>query len=330
MKKLNLKKILYFSVWALAVAVVIAIVGVSVSRNKVTEPVALATENEIRPEEAAVAETAPMQTVEVTKEEPETEKKTFRQKVKELLAPEEEETVAEEPLAINEPVTIDGELLPEDEVYRILCIGDSVTSHPYVRPEESAYGYWLQTWGMAASAEDKDYSHVLASMYEEDYTDVELAVCNYNNWELAEASGMSRDTFLPFLDQFLNENLDLVVLQLGENCTAYQALSVDFANLIDYVRQRAPDAKIAVTGTVIIMEPERNAVVDQIKRAVSDEKGCTWVDMSGYNESMWVGEGTQIVNPEGQVTVISISQHTHPGDYGMQWIAEQIYQAMHR
>ena len=264
----------------------------------------------------------------------------------------EEPPVMEEEPAIEEPVTEEKKELPEEEkqsffdrlfspkteektetedTYRIVCIGDSVTAHPYAAQNENPLGYWLQEWGMAASAEEKDYSHVLAAMLEKKEGPVSLDVMNYNPWELAEASMVPRSAYLSSLDSLFGADkgeADLIVLQLGENCTQYQNLSLDFGALIDYLRQKAPDARIVVTGTVIRMDPERNAAVDSIKQQVCAEKGITYVDMSGYNESMWVGEGTQIINPQGQVTVISTSQRTHPGDAGMQWIAEQIYHAL--
>lgn len=219
----------------------------------------------------------------------------------------------------------------DENVFRIVCIGDSVTAHPYMAPNENPAGYWLQTWGMAASAEEKDYAHVLASMFEKTEDKVDLDVINYNTWELAEASMVPRSTYLSSLDGLFGSNVeeaDLIVLQLGENCTQYQNLYADFGALIDYLKGKAPDAQIIATGTVIIMDPPRNAAVDSIKQQVCAEKGVIYVDMSGYNESMWVGEGAQIVNPQGQVTTISVSQRTHPGDVGMQWIAEQIYNAL--
>lgn len=255
-----------------------------------------------------------------------------------LLTPDEEEVreeaQEEEPVPETEKQGSLEKLLPaktEENVFRIVCIGDSVTAHPYMAPNENPAGYWLQEWGMAASAEEKDYAHVLASMFDKTEDNVSLDVINFNSWELAEASMVPRASYLSTLDPLFGsdkEEADLIVLQLGENCTAYQSLAADFGALIDYLRAKAPNAEILATGTVIIMDPPRNGAVDSIKQQVCSQKGVIYVDMSGYNESMWVGEGTQIVNPQGQVTVISVSQRTHPGDYGMQWIAEQIYNAL--
>ena len=50
--------------------------------------------------------------------------------------------------------------------------------------------------------------------------------------------------------------------------------------------------------------------------------------MFGYGEQFWVGQGVEIVNALGQVTVTSEIQRTHPGDLGMAWIAEQIENAI--
>ncbi len=224
--------------------------------------------------------------------------------------------------------------LPEQKVYdgdtfRIVCIGNSVTQHPYVAQNESPEGYWLQDWGMAASAREKDYAHVLEQKMASIYGETSLEVYNYNAWETAEASGIPRSTLLPNLDPLFEgekgEDTDLIIIQLGESCTMFDNLMQDYIDLINYVHSKAPNAAIGITATVIIMDEVRNAAVDNIKQMICQSMSLPYVSMSGYNESMWVGEGTVIYNEQGQPTVISFIQRTHPGDVGMQYIADQIY-----
>lgn len=211
-----------------------------------------------------------------------------------------------------------------DDVYRILCIGNSVTAHPYVALGAMSQGYWLQDWGMAASAREKDYAHVLGTKLEPSKGETKVEALDFQSWEFAEGLGTPRSTYLSKLAQPLSKKPDLVVLQIGEDCTAYQSLKSDLSSLIDTIRQSVPEAKIVMTGTIILMDPARNAAVDAIKQQVCAEKKVFYADMSGYNETMWVGEGTQIRNEKGEITTISLEQRTHPGDIGMEWIADQI------
>ncbi len=220
----------------------------------------------------------------------------------------------------------------DGETFRVVCIGNSVTQHPYMSQFEHPDGYWLQDWGMAASAREKDYAHLLEAKMGEIYGETSLEVYNYMQWEVAEQAGIPRSAYLTYLDPLFEgekgPDTDLVIIQLGESCTMYNSLLQDYADLIDYVRTHAPNAVIGVTGTVIIMDEARNAAVDTIKQMVCQDRGVPYISMSGYNESMWVGEGTVIYNEQGEATVISLIQRTHPGDIGMQYIADQIFQIL--
>lgn len=224
--------------------------------------------------------------------------------------------------ALSEQKTYDG------ENFHVVCIGNSVTQHPYMTQEMSPEGYWLQDWGMAASAREKDYAHLLEQKMAATYGEASLEVYNFTPWEQAEALGEQRSTYLAYLDHLFEggkgDDTDLVILQLGESCTSYNSLMQDFADLINHIRALAPNAVIGVTGTIIKFDEARNAAVDNIKQMVCQNLSVPYISMSGYNESMWVGEGTVIYNEQGQSTVISLIQRTHPGDAGMQYIADQI------
>ena len=217
----------------------------------------------------------------------------------------------------------------DGETFRVVCIGNSVTQHPYSAQGVDPLGYWLQDWGMAASAREKDYAHVLEQKMASIYGETSLEVYNYNAWENAEAAGIPRRNLLPDLDPLFEgekgEDTDLVIIQLGESCTMFDNLMQDFIDLIYYIHDHAPNAAIGVTGTVIIMDEARTAAVDNIKQMICQSMSLPYISMSGYNESMWVGEGTVIYNEQGEATVISFVQRTHPGDAGMQYIADQIY-----
>ena len=58
-----------------------------------------------------------------------------------------------------------------------LCIGNSILQHP-----PAAHLGWYWNWGMAASAEDKDYYSVMQKLIKEDFPDYEVVFdwCKFN------------------------------------------------------------------------------------------------------------------------------------------------------
>lgn len=53
---------------------------------------------------------------------------------------------------------------------------------------------------------------------------------------------------LTLLDGLLNEKLDLVTIQLGENASDISTFEADFIELIKYIKNASPKAQIIVLG----------------------------------------------------------------------------------
>lgn len=128
--------------------------------------------------------------------------------------------------------------LPKSEnEYKTLCIGNSITNH-------AICDYWWGEWGMAASKRENDYVHQLAqNLGDEEYKNTQSY--NFYIWE---AQAADRAETLTVLDSYLTDDLNLVVIQLGENVTDITTFESDFEELINYVKAKAPKAEIKVIG----------------------------------------------------------------------------------
>lgn len=99
---------------------------------------------------------------------------------------------------------------PEGKGKRIMFVGNSITLHGY-RPKLGWYG----EWGMAASAAEKDYVHLLMSRVQETDPDAAFCICQVASWEKEYKDG--RDQF-PLFENAHNFDADIIVLRYIENC----------------------------------------------------------------------------------------------------------------
>ncbi len=66
----------------------------------------------------------------------------------------------------------------EGAAIKVLFLGNSITLH-----EPAPAIGWNNAWGMAASAREKDYVHILLSHLREQYGKVGYCICNVGEWE---------------------------------------------------------------------------------------------------------------------------------------------------
>jgi hypothetical protein len=206
----------------------------------------------------------------------------------------------------------------KEDTYNYLAIGNSITYH-----DAMSY-WWNQGVGMAASTQEKDYVHVLSGLLK-DGMDKEVVSANMNFYDW-EAQSYDRSETLSTLDSYLSTNLDLVTIQLGENSNDTSTLEKDYEDLINYVKAKAPNAEAAVIG-----EFWKDEEKDADKKQACEVTGVTFVDLS----SMWddkayeAGMGTTVYGSDGEAhTIEHDGVASHPGDKGMQKIAELTYEAV--
>ena len=192
--------------------------------------------------------------------------------------------------------------------YTWFAIGNSITVHA---PNE----VWWNGIGMAASAEDRDYVHLV-------YGKTAFHPLYCSAWETAE----DRSGELDMLDPYLDPQLRLVTIQLGENTEDLTTFGRDFEALIRYVQERAPQARILVIGDFW-----SNGDRDRMKQEAAEKTGAGFVSLEGIRDDpeYQAGIGAVVYDAEGNPhTVENADVAGHPGDRGMQYIADRVVEAL--
>lgn len=186
---------------------------------------------------------------------------------------------------------------------RVLFIGNSITWHA-----PSPKIGWHGNWGMAASAEGKDYLHLLMAMLEARYGTLDYGIAQLAAWESAYPDG----THL-LAEQFTEAKdfgADLVILRLGENMKRDAAPESKpyFEAMLDFLVKDG--AQVVVTDSFW-----RNDARDAMLKELAEERGyafCRLSDMDSNDAYMAKG----LFEHHG----VSI----HPGDAGMEEIARRL------
>lgn len=199
---------------------------------------------------------------------------------------------------------------------RILFLGNSLTLHG----PKAEIG-WSGNWGMAASAQDKDYVHLLsAAIGARTHSRLVLEATPVDETKAAEnvlniANILERE-YTAYEAARIRKQLDwkanIVVLQCGENVPSKgfdaEAFHKALQALLNDLRESS-NPEIFVTGNILWGNP----ALDEIKRKVcaEDQVHRTFVDISDYQSNIPVN------GPVG-----------HPSDAGMKLIAETLFAAI--
>lgn len=193
---------------------------------------------------------------------------------------------------------------------KILFVGNSIAWHSY-RPEIG----WHGDWGMAATAQEKDFIHLTVSALEQKLGPVDWCLAQLAEWEqrypdgtplLEEKYAVARD-FRP----------DIIVIRIGENFPKTlpfdEVFRAYFAHMIDFL-VNGTDAKVVLTDSFW-----KNADRDARIREIAAEKGYTFCSIGDLED-----------NPE--MMALNEYEHrgvrVHPSDLGMKGIAERIIAAI--
>ena len=200
--------------------------------------------------------------------------------------------------------------------FNYLAIGNSITLH-------GTCDYWWNEIGMAASSQDKDYVHLVTAALDAKYGEVEANAYNFFTWEVQAAD---RAETLTLLDPYLYEQLNLVTIQLSENVQDLTTYEKDYEELISYVQSKAPKAQIIVVGD--FWDAGDKTI---LKKVAANATGATFVSLNDiigdpeYQSAM----GAIVYDPEGGEHVVDHEGVAgHPGDKGMEYIAQGILDAM--
>lgn len=210
------------------------------------------------------------------------------------------------------PVTAEPEVKPA-AIRKILFLGNSIT----LQGPKPDIG-WTNHWGMAASAEEKDYVHrVTRAIAQHSGTQPQIRVKNIADFERSYAT-YDVDGELKDLFAF---DPDLVVLAIGENVpalTSDDAKAKFKAGVISLLRcalaKRHP--RVVVRSC---FWPE--ATKDQLLQQACEEAGAHFVEAGPIGR-----DPASAARSERSFTHDGVAGH--PGDRGMKTLADAIVQAV--
>lgn len=190
--------------------------------------------------------------------------------------------------------------------YSVLFVGNSITRHE----PKSDIG-WEHDWGMAASAKEKDYIHVTVQILEEKLGKINFCIVNCASWERL----YYQDGLLEMFSDAKAFKPDFVVIRLGENIWSandqfpLHPIAPHYAKMVEYFSSN-PNTKVILTD--LFWE---NAVINEAIHSVAKEKSYALVSLGDLGEN---AENTAA----GKFWHEGVA--LHPGDLGMQRIAERI------
>jgi hypothetical protein len=210
------------------------------------------------------------------------------------------------------PVTAEPEI-KDSAIRRILFLGNSITLHG----PKADIG-WAGNWGMAASSEDKDYVHLVASaLAQHTGSSPQIMVRNIadfeRNYATYDVAGQMKDLFA--------FDPDLVVLAIGENVPALgteDAKAQFKAGVINIL-----SCALAKRHPLVVVRScfWADATKDQVLRQACQEADAIFVNAGPLGR-----EAANAARSERSFTHDGVAGH--PGDKGMKALADAIVQAV--
>ena len=195
--------------------------------------------------------------------------------------------------------------------YNYLAIGNSITWH-------GKTSYWWTECGMASTRKENDYYHLICNHLNQVKGNVCSHVTNFSIWE---TQAHDRAETFESIKKYLSNELDLITIQLSENVTDYTTWESDYVELVSYIKQKAPNAQIILIGD--FWETNKTDVKERVAQQTN-------VQLANLNEivgntSYQCGIGTIVYDEEGNAhTVEHGGVAMHPGDSGMEYIANKV------
>jgi hypothetical protein len=207
------------------------------------------------------------------------------------------------------PLNAEAKTLPAIGL-KVLILGNSITANS---PDSSKA--WYGDWGMAASAMDSDYVHVLKRYlsekfgYDPDVRAASIAHFEQKFPEYADVGG----TEIRDLSAFAP---DLVVLRIGDNVETAEAIKYDFVShygaLISYLKRG--DSAIVVTTSCWFQKP----TVDACMRMSCEQQNVWFVEINDLYNS-------EENRAESQNAYSDAGVGRHPSNAGMRAIADRLW-----
>ena len=212
---------------------------------------------------------------------------------------------AENQLNGNEHITY---INAEGKGIRILFVGNSITRHG-VKPEIG----WFHDWGMAASAKEKDYVHLVVSKVQQEDPDAAFCICQGSEWELNWEHGESVFSKYQKAQDFA---ADVIIMRVIENCPRQnyecEHFGSEYQKFIAFLDLHGTAKKITMTSFW-------KSHADDAIKAVACKYHYSIVELGDLGEDDTM-KATGLFEHRGGAM--------HPGDNGMRVIAERVCKAM--
>lgn len=192
---------------------------------------------------------------------------------------------------------------------KVLIAGNSITRHG-PKPEIG----WTADWGMAATAPEKDYVHILMRQIRAREPGASFCIAQMAGWEREYWLG---ESVLAQYQAAADFAADLIILRLVENVPGDQLdehpFAPAYASLLDFLDPHC-QAQVILT-TSFWPAGDRDKAI----RQVAQQRGHTLVELGG-------------LGMQDSMKAIGLFEHAgvaaHPGDAGMAAIAGAILAAL--
>jgi hypothetical protein len=198
-----------------------------------------------------------------------------------------------------------------EPITRLLIIGNSITSH-----KPNADLGWSGSWGMAASRQEKDFSHVLATMLEQVQEGQRPVLYPKTVYGFEQNTGAFDFGRLEFVEFF---RPDAVVVFLGDNVKLEQYEAHLFGK--QYEKLLAILAGNTERKLYCVSTWWANPKVDSLISTTCRSKGGRFVDIKNLS-----GRPGMKATLSGQFSNAGVA--AHPSDEGMEEIAKSIFSSM--
>lgn len=185
------------------------------------------------------------------------------------------------------------------------------------------------THGMASSNTDTDYYYLVNQAITAKNKNYSAQKVQGFRFEEAVTDTAVSDWFTNTLDPFLAEDLDLVIIQLGDNINTVekQAYFSERSGelLLDHIQERCPSALVVWVGTWYNYNANKDTII-----TICEKKGCSFISINDLNiPENQSAIGNKYIDAKGKKAEITVSGvASHPSDAGMKAIADRIIEQL--
>ena len=191
---------------------------------------------------------------------------------------------------------------------RIMFVGNSILKH---RPAPDIG--WYGNWGMAASAKDKDYAHLCIKYISEKYPNAYFCIVQAAVWEREYKECDLKSNF----SEAHGFNPDIIITRLSENILAdyleHDLFIEKMHEFHEYLSGDINNVRLIVTSNAM-----GNQAKDKVLMDYAEKAGASYVYLNDLTENK--GNLANEYEHEGV--------RLHPGDKGMQLIADRILEVL--